>query len=165
MIGNLIANLLGKPHFDFLKDKIPSEFLGREISDLGCGDGFATQRIKEIFKARSIKGYETNDYLIEKARKRGMIVKRVDLEEHVPKGEMAAIWGVLHHLKDKEKFLGRVGSNFKCAVFNEPVKNVWSFLDGGEPLTEKEWRGLFSKTLGSYTSLRFKDNLFVFWKK
>lgn len=165
LIGNSAANLLSRPCFDFLKDKISPEFLGREISDLGCGDGFSTQKIEKLFKAKSIKGYELNDYLVKKAQKRGLVVEKMDLEKQIPKGEMAAVWGVVHHLKDKEKFLRRIYSNFEYAVFNEPTKNIWSFLDGGEPLTDEGWGRLFSKTLGGCNILSFKDQLFVFWKK
>ena len=165
LIGNFVASLLSKPYFEFLMDKVPVEFLGRGVHDLGCGDGFSTRKIAELFKAKSIKGYEINDYLIEKARKRGLTVERMNLEEQIPEGEMATVWGVVHHLKNKETFLKRIRSNFKYAVFNEPIKSVWAFLDGGEPLTEEEWRKLFSKTLGDCTILRFKDQLFIFWKE
>ena len=165
LIGNSVANLLSKPYFDFLKGKIPSEFLDREISDLGCGDGFSTRKIEKLFKAKSIKGYELNDHLIKKARKRGLVVEELDLEKQFPNGEMATVWGVVHHLKDKEDFLKRVRCNFDYAVFNEPIKGRWAFLDGGEPLKEREWKRLFSEFLGDYTTLKFKDQLFVFWKK
>lgn len=163
LMGNLIANLTSGPFYQFLKDNVPLEFLGRNVSDLGCGDGFSSLKIKEILRAKSIKGFEINDDLIKRARKRGLTVEKLNLEKEMPKGEMATIWGVLHHLKDKENFLKKIQSNFKYAVFNEPIKNIWSFLDGGEPLTEKEWRNIFSKILGDCKFLRFKDNLFIFW--
>jgi len=144
---------------------MPPEFQGKRISDLGCGDGFSTKRIEEIFKAKTIKGYEVNDYLIEKARKKGLVVEKLNLEEKVPRGEMATVWGVVHHLGNKENFLRKIKSNFKYAVFNEPIKNIWAFFDGGEPLSLIEWKDLFNKTLGSCKFLRFKDSLFIFWKQ
>lgn len=165
LIGNSVANLLSKPYFGFLKDRVPPEFLGKEISDLGCGDGFSTRRIGEVFRAKSIKGYEINDHLVEKARKRGLAVEKMDLEKQIPKSEMATVWGIVHHLKDKEAFLKRICSNFDYAVFNEPIKDRWAFLDGGEPLVEEEWGNLFRKVLGGCRTLRFKNQLFVFWKK
>ena len=165
LVGNFVANLHSRPYFDFLKGRVPPEFLGREVSDLGCGDGFATRKIVELFKAKSIKGYELNDDLIKRARKRGLVVEKIDLEKEIPAGELAVVWGVLHHLKDKENFLKRIRSNFNYAVFNEPIKAVWAFLDGGQPLAEEEWRKLFSEILGNCDILRFKDQLFVFWKK
>jgi SAM-dependent methyltransferase len=164
LLGNWVANLLSAPYFTFIGEKIPNEYTKREISDLGCGDGYATEKIKELFRARSIKGYETNKYLIKRARQRGLTVEEIDLEKQVPKGEMATVWGVVHHLRNKEGFLKKIQSNFKFAVFNEPVKSFWAFLDGGEPLPEQVWQNLFHKTLGDCKFLRFKDNLFIFWK-
>jgi len=165
LLGNLIANLHSKKYFDFIADKIPPEFLNREISDLGCGDGFATRKIKSLFKAKSIKGYEVSKYLANKAKKRGLEIELLDLGKEIPKGEMAVVWGVIHHLNNQEEALSKIRSNFNYAVFNEPIKSFWAFLDGGEPLTEPEWKNLFNKTLGDCMFLKFKDNLFVFWKK
>jgi len=162
--GNSIANFLSKPYFDFLKDKVSHDFLGREIYDLGCGDGFATTRIKELFKAKTIVGYEINDDLIKRARKRGIEVKKMDLGEDFPTGEMVTVWGVLHHLGNKDVFLNKVTRYFQYAVFCEPVKNLWSFLDGGEPLPEEEWKNLFRRHLTNCQFLRFKDSLFIFWR-
>ena len=165
LLGNLVANLHSKKYFDFIADKIPPEFLNRGISDLGCGDGFATEKIKLLFKARSIKGYEINKYLADKARKRGLKVEYLNLEKEVPKGEMAVVWGVIHHLTNQEEIVRKIRSNFRFAVFNEPIKSLWAFLDGGEPLTDSAWKSLFSKTLSDCKFLKFNDNLFVFWKK
>ena len=165
LLGNFVANTHSKEYFDFVADKIPPDFLNRKISDLGCGDGFATQKIKVLFKAKNIKGYEINKYLVAKAKKRGLKAERLDLEREIPKGEMAIAWGVVHHLNDLKKFLRKIRSNFNYAVFNEPIKSFWAFLDGGEPLSESEWKNLFTKTLGNCRFLKFKANLFVFWKK
>ena len=38
-----------KSLFDFIESKIPKAFLEKEISDLGCGDGTNTVRIKKLF--------------------------------------------------------------------------------------------------------------------
>lgn len=165
LLGNSVANFLNRPYFDFLKDKIPEEFLNHEISDLGCGDGFATMKLRGLFKTKTIKGLEVNDHLIKRAKRRGLTVEKTDLEKNVPPGEMAIVWGVLHHLKNKESLLSKIRVNFKYAVFREPIKAFWAFLDGGEPLAEEEWKNLFSKTLGECKFLRFRDELFVFWKK
>lgn len=165
LLGNLIANLQSKKYFDFIADKIPPEFLNREVSDLGCGDGFATQKIKNLFKVRSIEGYEINKYLIKKARTKGLSIERMDLEKTVPKGEMAVVWGVIHHLKSQKEVLRKIRSNFNYAVFSEPIKSFWAFLDGGEPLSVPEWKNLFNQTLGNCKFFEFKDNLFVFWNK
>ena len=165
LVGNFFQNIFRPPYFEFLKKSLPSDFLNREICDLGCGDGSATIKLKDLFRAKNIKGYEINDSLIKKARKRGIAVEKIDLEKEVPYGEMATIWAVIHHLKNKEGFLNRVRANFNYAVIVEPIKCWWAFLDGGEPLLEKEWEELFDKTLGGCVSLKFRDNIYIFWKK
>ncbi len=165
LVGNFFHNIFRRPYSEFLKKTLSPEFLGHEICDLGCGDGSATIKLKDLFQAKSIKGYEINDSLIRRTRKRGIVVEKSDLEKEVPCGEMATVWAVIHHFKDKEGFLKKVRSNFLYAIFIEPVKCWWAFLDGGEPLSEKKWRELFDKILGDCIFLRFRDNLFVFWTK
>lgn len=165
LIGNLVSNLVNRSRFGFLENKIPKEFYGREISDLGCGDGFITLKIKKLFKAKSIVGYELNDFLIKRAQKRGLLIYKLNLEESLPSGEMVSGCGVLHHLRDKEKVIREINSKFKLAFFVEPIKTFWAFLDGGEPLLEEEWKKLFAKNLGRCQLLRYKDELFIFWKK
>ena len=157
--------ILNRPQFNFIKDKIPHAFFNRKISDLGCGDGCSSQRIKEAFKAKSIVGFEINDYLIKRAKKRGLKVEKKDLEQYVPSGEMATVWGVVHHLKEKKGFLQKIRHNFQYAVFNEPIKTFWAFLDGGLPMEEEKIRNLFTDALGNYQTMRFKNNIFIFWKK
>ncbi|MBU2592371.1 class I SAM-dependent methyltransferase, partial [Patescibacteria group bacterium] len=101
-----------KQLFDFIEAKIPDDFLGREISDLGCGDGQNTFKIKKIFKPKKITGYERNDFLIRRAEQRGLKVKKVDLNKKVPSGEMVVSTFALHHLHDKEETLRQIVKNF-----------------------------------------------------
>lgn len=165
VFGNCYFPWIHGQYLRFLKRNAPEEFLDREIDDLGCGDGSFTLRITKILEPTRIKGYEVNESLITKARRRDLNVIKVDLETKVPKGEMALIWGVAHHLRDPEKFIRKVCNNYKYAIFREPVKNFWSFLDTGDPLPEKEWRKIFDSVSGNYQFLRDKDSIFVFWKK
>lgn len=164
-LGNFVANLLNRPYINYLRTRIPGKFFHKAICDLGCGDGFVTSRVKEIFLAKKIKGYELNDYLIKRARKRGLDIKKTNLEKEIPRGEMAVVWGVVHHLKNKRDFLEKVRNNFDYAFLAEPIKNFWSFLDGGEPLSEEDWKKLFSEALDRCQFIKFKDDLFVFWNK
>ncbi len=61
--------------YDPIKKLIPLDFMDREIFDLGCGDGQNTLRIKKVFEAKSMVGYERNSYMVEKAIGRGIKVK------------------------------------------------------------------------------------------
>jgi len=159
-------NIFNKPLFNYTKSKIPDDFFGREISDLGCGDGSNTLRIKRIFKPKSIVGYDHNDYLLKRARKRNLKVKKLDLNKEMPKGEMATFTLALHHLKDKEKALRETVKNFRYFFLCEPIRNLYhALLDGGKTLPKQEWIDLFDKVFKDYTLFQFQSSLIVFYKK
>ncbi|HUV72583.1 MAG TPA: class I SAM-dependent methyltransferase [Clostridia bacterium] len=148
-----------------LQQNVPPEFLEKDISDLGCGDGLTTQRIAKALKAKSVIGYEFNKFLLNKAEQRGLSVKQWDLDQGVPTGELAVIWGVIHHLEDQETFLKKLKQNFRYAVIREPLKRWHSFLDGGEPKAKEDWIKLFNNTLGDCQFIESGDNIYVFWKR
>lgn len=157
-------NIFQEPLFDFVESKIPKSFLDKNISDLGCGDGGNTLKIKRMFKAKKIVGYDHNDFLLKRAKKKGLKVKKLDLNKKVPKGEMATFTFALHHLKDKEKALKKVIKNFDYLFLCEPIQDLYHLLfDAGEPLKKREWTDLFDKILKKYTLYRFKNNLIVFY--
>lgn len=116
----------------------------------------ATMKIKGIFKAKDIVGYDINCSSPRRAKKRGLKTYTIDLEKNVPKGEMATISGVLHHIKNKEDVLRKVTTNFDYGVIREPIKSWWTFLDGGEPLSKEERIKLFDKVLENYTIFNFR---------
>jgi len=152
--------------FKLIKSKIPNEFLDKQISDLGCGDGSNTLRIKEIFKPRIITGYEHNDYLVEKARKKGLKIKKIDLDKKIPKGEIAVFTFALHHLKNKEKVLKKVVDNFDYVFLCEPIRDLYhALLDGGKPLSKEKWLYLFDNVFKEYKLYQHKSSLIVFYKK
>ena len=87
-------SFLDNPKFKFIKSNTPQEFLDREIHDFGCGDGQASLKLRKIFKARKIVGYEKNPYLVSRARKK-LEVRRFDIcKEELPQGEMATMTGI-----------------------------------------------------------------------
>jgi len=152
--------------FNFIETKIPKEFLGKSISDLGCGDGLNTLRIEKIFKAKNIVGYERNSYLIERVERKGLKVKRSNLNSNFPKGELASFTFSLHHLDDKEKSLRKARDNFNYIFLCEPCNDLYHrLLDVGRPLIKKDWIKLFDKVLGRYELHQYKNNLIVFHKK
>lgn len=152
--------------FNFIATKIPKEFLGKSISDLGCGDGSNTLRIKKIFKAKNIIGYERNSYLIERAKKKGLRVKEFDLNNQFPKGVLASFTFSLHHLEDKETSLRQAKNNFNYIFLCEPCNDLYHrLLDAGEPLNKEDWIKLFDNVLGTYEVHQYKNNLIVFYQK
>ena len=159
-------NLFHEPLFNFIESKITKNFLGKNISDLGCGDGTNTLRIKRIFKAKSILGFDHNDFLLKRARKKGLEVEKFDLNKKIPKGEMATFTFSLHHLKDKEKALRLAKENFDFLFLCEPVKDLYhAVFDAGEPLRRQEWVNLFDKVFKKYVLYQFKNSLIVFWQR
>jgi len=152
--------------FNFIETKIPKEFLGKNISDLGCGDGSNALRIEKIFKTKSIVGYERNIYNIERAKKKGLNVKELDLNSKCPKGELASFTFSLHHLEDKEKSLKRARDNFDYIFLCEPCSDLYHrLLDAGSPLNKEDWIKLFDNVLGRYDLQQYRNNLIVFYKK
>lgn len=154
------------PLFDFIESKIPQEFLGREISDLGCGDGTDTLRLKRIFKATNIMGYDYTDSLLERANKKGIRVQKFNLSQEIPRGEMATSIMFLHHIQDKEKVLRNIIQNFDYLFLVEPILSLFHkiFHEPGI-LTRNEWIDLFDKILKRYTLYQFSNKLIVFWKR
>lgn len=152
--------------FDQIASVVPEKFMRRHVSDLGCGDGTNTQRIKEVFKAKSITGYELNEHLVKRAREKSLKIKKSDLDKKVPKGELATFVFALHHIKDKEKCLRKVKKNFDLVFLIEPTNDLYHRLfDAGDPLSENEWKELFDKVFGKYSMHRYKSSVVVFYSK
>ncbi|PIY59853.1 hypothetical protein COY95_04855 [Candidatus Woesearchaeota archaeon CG_4_10_14_0_8_um_filter_47_5] len=152
--------------FTSLEPLIPARFFRREIADLGCGDGGNTLRIKKIFRARMIRGYERNEYLIARARKKGIVVKKMDLQASLPYGEMATFTFSLHHLPNKEEVLKKVMHHFKYLFLIEPTLDLYhSLFDACPPLKRTQWIALFNTTLGRYDLHIIKNNVVVFYSR
>lgn len=150
--------------FKAIKSLIPREFFGRRISDLGCGDGSNTLRIKKVFKPRNIVGCERNLYLIKRAREKGLKVEKLDLNESIPKGEMATFSFSLHHIRDKVSLLKKIKQTFQYIFLIEPMKDLYhTLLDAGYPLSEKDWIKVFDEALGEYKLHKQGNNLIVFY--
>lgn len=161
--------LYNKTHdhiFDFIATKIPKEFLRKNITDLGCGDGGNTLRVKKVFKAKTIVGYDHNDYLLEKAKKKGLRVKKFDFNGGLPRGELATFTFSLHHSPDMEITIRQAIKNFDYVFLCEPMLDLYHRLfDSGTPLSKQGWISLFNKTLKRYGLYQYRNNLIMFYSK
>lgn len=156
IIGNHI-----KEQLKFLKEIIPNEFKNREMYDLGCGDGKITILLQEIFKPTKVFGCDLNPSLVKKSRKRGIESIVLDLNKEVPKGELAVIWGVLHHLENPKKTLIRIKNNFKYIFLKEPIKN--SLMELGLPFQKEEIERLIKEIFKNRNkSYEYKNAYFCF---
>jgi len=152
--------------FNFIESKIPEEFLGKEISDLGCGDGTDTLRLEKIFRAKGITGYDYTDSLLKRASKKGIRVQKLNLSKEMPRGEMATSILFLHHIQNKEETLRKISQNFNYLFLVEPILGLFNkiFHEPGI-LTKNGWVVLFDEILKKYTLYQFSNKLIVFWKK
>lgn len=163
--NNIIIGPHIKSQLNFLSRVVPEEFKEKEMHDLGCGDGKVTTLLKEIFKAKKCFGYDIHPFLVKLARKRKVKAKVLDLEKEVPRGQLAVIWGVLHHLKNPRKILRAIRNNFKFVFIREPLKKGISILELGKPFKEKEIRSNLNEIFGDHKEYIYKNAIFVFWRK
>ena len=85
------------------------------MDDLGCGDGKTTILLKEVFSPRKLRGFDVNPFLVARAASKGIEAEVKNLDSGLPSGELAVMWGVLHHLKDRETCLKRIQKNYPMA--------------------------------------------------
>jgi len=169
--NNIIIGPHIKDQLNFLKGILPEEFKGREMFDLGCGDGKVTVLLAEIFQPQKIFGCDVEESLVKKARKRGIEARVIDLEKEVPKGELAVIWGVLHHLKDPQKILEKIKNNFQFILIREPLKEqkalhhfkVLSLLEMGDPFEKEKIKRILDDVLGDYQSFERNGAVMALW--
>ncbi|MFH0792236.1 MAG: class I SAM-dependent methyltransferase [bacterium] len=154
------------PLFSFIQKNIPDDFLGRNIADLGCGDGSNTLRIISVFKPKSVIGYDSSIHGVLKAKGRGIDTRYLNFDRGLPEGEMATFTFSLHHAEDKEKTLEEAKNNFSYLFICEPCLDLYHrFFDAGGPLKRKEWVALFDKVLGEYQIYHHKNNIIIFYRK
>jgi len=147
-----------------LSDQVPREFLRREMDDLGCGDGKITVLLREVFKPDKLRGFDVNPSLVKRAKNKGIKAEIINLDEKVPSGELAVMWGVLHHLKDKERCIRRIGENYAMAFIREPIKNkAIKGLEMGQPLEKAEIEGLVQSYLPRSQTFYYGHCIFIFY--
>lgn len=134
------------------------------MDDLGCGDGKLTVLVKDVFLPKKIRGFDVSASLVKRARARGIMAEVQDLEKGLPHGELAVMWGVLHHLKDKQACLKRIKENYELAFIREPVKN--RFMDGwemGRPLVREQIEHLVHVHMSSAQTFYYGHCIFIFY--
>jgi SAM-dependent methyltransferase len=143
----------------------PPGFTGRRVDDLGCGDGRVTVLLGEILQPLSLRGFDINPALVRRARSRGIEARIVDLEHSVPVGELAVLWGVLHHLSDPARCLVRVRANYDCAFIREPIRRVRpACFELGKPMRRGELSDLLRTSLPGCELFDYEDCVLAFWE-
>jgi SAM-dependent methyltransferase len=161
--------VIGTPireQLDVLKERLPQEFKHRQMDDLGCGDGKVTLLLKEIFEPSSLRGFDVHGGLVRRARKRGIKADVKDLQYQVPGGELAVMWGVLHHLKDIEPCLKNISENYNMAFIREPIKTKRiDTAEMGSPLDKQLIESLIDCYFKGADYFYFEDCIFIFYIK
>jgi len=161
---NFVIGSHVKDQIRVLEDNLPLEFQQRDLDDLGCGDGKITLRLKKIFQPRNLRGFDVNPNLVKRARKFGIEAQVSDLDSGMPSGELAVMWGVLHHLKDREACIKRIKENYRMAFIREPVKSDlrvdWEM---GQPLIREEIESLVNRHLSHARFFYYVNSIFIFY--
>jgi hypothetical protein len=158
-IGNQI-----KTQIRMLATWVPPEFKNRQMDDLGCGDGKITLRLKEVFQPRRLRGFDVNASLVRRACKIGVDARLQDFSTGLPSGELAVMWGVLHHLKDRESCIKRIKENYAMAFLREPLRNnPIAGFEMGRPLIKAEIDDLTQKYFPGARSFSYGHCIFIFY--
>ena len=160
-------NIVIGPHIrrqlEHMRKVLPPSFLGRRMDDLGCGDGRVTVLLNDVFQPVGLRGFDVSPALVRKARTRGVDAEILDLDCDMPRGELAILWGVLHHLDDPHGCLRRVQDNYELVCVREPLSgSSRACFELGSPLEEEELAALLGDSLPGAQVLGCRDCLFAF---
>ncbi len=149
---------------DSLKEVMPPDLLGRKADDLGCGDGKLTVLLRDILRPVRLRGFDVNPALVRRARARGIDAQQMNLEERVPEGDLAVVWGVLHHLNDPEACLARIRANYDSAFIREPIRDgSASRLELGNPMGRDAFDDMVRTCMPDGRVSFYSDYAFVFY--
>jgi SAM-dependent methyltransferase len=161
VIGSNIRSQL-----EMLKGRVPSSFLNREMDDLGCGDGRITRMLGEVFQPRRLRGFDIYPALVKRARDRGIQAELLDLNTDLPEGELAVMWGVLHHLDDPEGCIRRITANYSLTFIREPIRQkAVKGLEMGEPFAKEKIEDWVKKYFPGADHFYYGYCIFIFYDK
>jgi hypothetical protein len=120
--------------------------------------------LEDVFRPQKLRGFDVNPSLVKRARRKGIAAEVMNLDAELPSGDMAVMWGVLHHLKNTESCLKRIGENYSMAFIREPIKNkpIKGF-EMGEPLVKSEIESLVQKYLPNAQTFYYGHCIFIFY--
>ena len=165
LFGN---NVIIGPHIrrqiDFLKGVVPAVFRHRQMDDLGCGDGKVTLLLKDIFLPSRLRGFDVDAGLVRRARRRGVEAGVGNLEGDIPTGELAVLWGVLHHLQDCGVCLKKLRDSYPLIFIREPLRSSYfRWLELGHTLRKAEIEALVNEYLPGSQVYYCGNSIMVFY--
>lgn len=148
----------------FLRSVLPAEMLNRHLDDLGCGDGKVTIMLKDILKPSRLRGYDIHKGNIRRAISLGIDAGNIDLDENLPQGELAIMWGVLHHLQNPERCIKKLKENYQMLIIREPIRQGFiKSLELGNPRKLAEIIGMFDNYLPGYRAHYCDGSVIAFY--
>lgn len=118
-----------------LEKYAPKSFFNRRVTDIGCGDGTNTLKIKEAIKTKEISGFEISSSLVNTARKKDLKVTQANPGDKIS-GDLGVLWGVVHHFDNPENDMYQIVKNFNSFIIREP-SNHWRIFEAGKRYPEK----------------------------
>jgi SAM-dependent methyltransferase len=140
-----------------LQKTVPKEYMHRQISDIGCGDGRTSEKLKNILKPRSYTGYDLSKELVASAKRRGINASIADVENIGLSGDLAILWGSLHHLNEPEKALSGIYKRFNSIIIRESV-DTHRLLEVGHRLSKEDLKKIISASGIKEKNCVFVDN-------
>jgi hypothetical protein len=147
-----------------LERQVPASFKGRKMDDLGCGDGKITLLLKEVFQPLELRGFDVHPSLVKRAKNNGVAAELMNLDDCLPSGELAIMWGVLHHLTNREACLKKIKENYPMAFIREPIKNkAIKGFEMGQPLIKEEIEGMIHSYFPDAQYFYHRHCIFIFF--
>ncbi len=104
-----------------LKKKLPPSFYGRDVVDIGCGDGRVSKKLIKVLKPISFKGVDSSSSLITSAKEMGINVEAKDVAKQDLRGDLGVLWGVIHHFEKPDITLKKLYDHFNSLIIRAPV--------------------------------------------
>lgn len=116
------------------------------LLDCGCDNGEFTKEVAKKIKAKEITGIEINEIRVGEARKRGVLVYDVDLNQRFPFEEnsidVVISIQVIEHLYDLDNFVSEIYRVLKPGGYSiistenlASLHNIFALLLGNQPYT------------------------------
>ena len=165
--NNLVVGRHIKSQLQFLHENIPPNFKHRRMDDLGCGDGKVTVYLKEIFQPEELRCFDINPGLVKRSNQKGFCAEVMDLNQDFPSGELAVMWGSLHHLEDMAGCLDNIRRNYEMAFIREPLNESGNpgFLELGHPVSQQDMADMVDKHLPGARVISDNNAAFIFYEK
>jgi SAM-dependent methyltransferase len=131
---------------EVFKSNLPSKYLHRSVTDIGCGNGSVSLKLQKILVPKDICGLDLSPTLIKLAQKNGLKSQVSDVELETPTGDLAILWGVLHHFCQPKLNLQKIYHSFKSLIIRESVSTK-RILELGHRFSRQELEDIFT-TIG-----------------